>query len=137
MIRRPPSSTRPDTLFPYTTLFRSAVIGFAQQREPRARRLAQLTAADQQAIRRAAPPPYPPTQLMKLSEPEAVAMFDHEQRRIGHIAPDLDHRHRHEHDAPTPRQSPHTRLLFLPLHPAVTQPYLFPPPPSTPRPPAP
>src|SRR3546814_20498613 len=24
MLRRPPSSTRPDTLFPYTTLFRSA-----------------------------------------------------------------------------------------------------------------
>src|SRR3546814_6038517 len=31
MIRRPPRSTRTDTLFPYTTLFRSAV-------EPRARR---------------------------------------------------------------------------------------------------
>src|SRR3546814_5081715 len=31
MIRRPPRSTRTDTLFPYTTLFRSAVI-CAQQR---------------------------------------------------------------------------------------------------------
>src|SRR3546814_18102521 len=40
MIRRPPRSTRPDTLFPYTTLFRSiapvplrghAVIAFAQK----------------------------------------------------------------------------------------------------------
>src|SRR3546814_20784448 len=27
MIRRPPSSTRTDTLFPYTTLFRSAAAG--------------------------------------------------------------------------------------------------------------
>src|SRR3546814_16548410 len=27
MIRRPPRSTRTDTLFPYTTLFRSAAIG--------------------------------------------------------------------------------------------------------------
>src|SRR3546814_4574141 len=27
MIRRPPRSTRTDTLFPYTTLFRSGVIG--------------------------------------------------------------------------------------------------------------
>src|SRR3546814_16212122 len=27
MIRRPPRSTRPDTLFPYTTLFRSALVG--------------------------------------------------------------------------------------------------------------
>src|SRR3546814_16463858 len=28
MIRRPPRSTRTDTLFPYTTLFRSAVVAF-------------------------------------------------------------------------------------------------------------
>src|SRR3546814_15999895 len=31
MIRRPPRSTRTDTLFPYTTLFRSAVDLLAQQ----------------------------------------------------------------------------------------------------------
>src|SRR3546814_1938529 len=29
MIRRPPRSTRTDTLFPYTTLFRSALLGAA------------------------------------------------------------------------------------------------------------
>src|SRR3546814_8875195 len=29
MIRRPPRSTRTDTLFPYTTLFRSYLFGFA------------------------------------------------------------------------------------------------------------
>src|SRR3546814_15245415 len=29
MIRRPPRSTRTDTLFPYTTLFRSTASGFA------------------------------------------------------------------------------------------------------------
>src|SRR3546814_312032 len=29
MIRRPPRSTRPDTLFPYTTLFRSLCVGQA------------------------------------------------------------------------------------------------------------
>src|SRR3546814_4407928 len=28
MLRRPPRSTRTDTLFPYTTLFRSAVLAF-------------------------------------------------------------------------------------------------------------
>src|SRR3546814_10893081 len=28
MIRRPPRSTRTDTLFPYTTLFRSAALGY-------------------------------------------------------------------------------------------------------------
>src|SRR3546814_12622863 len=31
MIRRPPRSTRTDTLFPYTTLFRSVERGFAGQ----------------------------------------------------------------------------------------------------------
>src|SRR3546814_8155649 len=31
MIRRPPRSTRTDTLFPYTTLFRSLVKGFGAQ----------------------------------------------------------------------------------------------------------
>src|SRR3546814_14691697 len=38
MIRRPPRSTRTDTLFPYTTLFRSGGSGFhAQASEHRAR----------------------------------------------------------------------------------------------------
>src|SRR3546814_12787423 len=31
MIRRPPRSTRTDTLFPYTTLFRSILLGFITQ----------------------------------------------------------------------------------------------------------
>src|SRR3546814_20779842 len=36
MIRRPPSSTRTDTLFPYTTLFRSALfLGDANWRDRR------------------------------------------------------------------------------------------------------
>src|SRR3546814_4650432 len=38
MIRRPPRSTRTDTLFPYTTLFRSVgrvVVGFWGGEEPR------------------------------------------------------------------------------------------------------
>src|SRR3546814_16454045 len=32
MIRRPPRSTRTDTLFPYTTLFRSALAGILPRR---------------------------------------------------------------------------------------------------------
>src|SRR3546814_7518668 len=34
MIRRPPRSTRTDTLFPYTTLFRSAALAPARHRAP-------------------------------------------------------------------------------------------------------
>src|SRR3546814_3144601 len=35
MIRRPPRSTRTDTLFPYTTLFRSDETWFPEGRRPR------------------------------------------------------------------------------------------------------
>src|SRR3546814_5788191 len=35
MLRRPPRSTRTDTLFPYTTLFRSHVGGFSRNHWPR------------------------------------------------------------------------------------------------------
>src|SRR3546814_8980982 len=34
MIRRPPRSTRTDTLFPYTTLFRSDLIGLVEDDQP-------------------------------------------------------------------------------------------------------
>src|SRR3546814_17023390 len=34
MIRRPPRSTRTDTLFPYTTLFRSVAVGFGLVASP-------------------------------------------------------------------------------------------------------
>src|SRR3546814_810501 len=49
MIRRPPRSTRTDTLFPYTTLFRF----LAQQRVPRQRRLVERgVVARQPGVRR-------------------------------------------------------------------------------------
>src|SRR3546814_6096975 len=38
MIRRPPRSTRTDTLFPYTTLFRSPAAGLGLRHRPRGRR---------------------------------------------------------------------------------------------------
>src|SRR3546814_8522174 len=54
MRRRPPRSTRPDTLFPYTTLFRSAV-GLALQdgpRDPPARRARRVASAHPPHLRR-------------------------------------------------------------------------------------
>src|SRR3546814_9309130 len=52
MIRRPPRSTRTDTLFPYTTLFRSGFgverrSGFVEQQQ---RRAAQQRARDRDAL---------------------------------------------------------------------------------------
>src|SRR3546814_13216775 len=58
MIRRPPRSTRPDTLFPYTTLFRSDVLATTQDivvtAQRRSQRLmdvpASITALDADAL---------------------------------------------------------------------------------------
>src|SRR3546814_8532155 len=55
MIRRPPRSTRTDTLFPYTTLFRS--VRSADGR--RSRSLAQHPAGAERAVRRADRPAQP------------------------------------------------------------------------------
>src|SRR3546814_1354067 len=40
MIRRPPRSTRTDTLFPYTTLFRSLALAYAEAYPERCRGMA-------------------------------------------------------------------------------------------------
>src|SRR3546814_8252687 len=50
MIRRPPRSTRTDTLFPYTTLFRSAISAEAQIHAASAAHLRELLAADHRYV---------------------------------------------------------------------------------------
>src|SRR3546814_13780431 len=57
MLRRPPRSTRTDTLFPYTTLFRSA----AKASLPGKRRA--RTAASIRQSRRTAPSSFPPAKF--------------------------------------------------------------------------
>src|SRR3546814_4376655 len=52
MIRRPPRSTRTDTLFPYTTLFRSGVLHRQRYRPARARLQGQAVRAHGLAARR-------------------------------------------------------------------------------------
>src|SRR3546814_15153323 len=53
MIRRPPRSTRTDTLFPYTTLFRSVLAMAADDRAVPAELVARLVVRIEQAERRA------------------------------------------------------------------------------------
>src|SRR3546814_6900198 len=53
MIRRPPRSTRTDTLFPYTTLFRSAVSVVAQRHLRNDAKVAQHAVLDGEAVERA------------------------------------------------------------------------------------
>src|SRR3546814_20154057 len=73
MIRRPPRSTRTDTLFPYTTLFRSGAVGRARER-----RLDALGGKALRLLRRA------------LADLDALAA-DHQPRIV----------HHHEHRAHT------------------------------------
>src|SRR3546814_6281832 len=47
MIRRPPRSTRTDTLFPYTTLFRSARLGLGRREVGEGRRLRRIPIASE------------------------------------------------------------------------------------------
>src|SRR3546814_13839981 len=49
MIRRPPRSTRTDTLFPYTTLFRSVAVQAVARSLARARRAGAVAAGDLRA----------------------------------------------------------------------------------------
>src|SRR3546814_14479413 len=120
MIRRPPRSTRTDTLFPYTTLFRAAL----------------LVRGRATSARRASPAPYPirSGSIDRLRALRRASSRDHsvrvadDQRRIGPRARDEGEprirrapggqaggrRARYEHlAAPTPRLFP----PLLPHHP--------------------
>src|SRR3546814_1763428 len=52
MIRRPPRATRTDTLFPYTTLFRSSAVRRRRRVQPLARRLLRLYPPPRLLLRR-------------------------------------------------------------------------------------
>src|SRR3546814_17182065 len=83
MIRRPPRSTRTDTLFPYTTLFRSAP--GEDERERPARHGDGRDREGRRQHHQAADDPYPSTQRA-LGEPirdEAARQQRSEERRVG------------------------------------------------------
>src|SRR3546814_4994419 len=74
MIRRPPRSTRTDTLFPYTTLFRSARIAAAEQVEERPRHRLQSLMDGLARI-----------ELARLEQPRHVAIeLVHARKEIDH-----------------------------------------------------
>src|SRR3546814_968302 len=72
MIRRPPRSTRTDTLFPYTTLFRSrqGVAGWRARRNLCARRTGFGRIQGTQRTRRAGLVPDPRRRLARQGDPE-------------------------------------------------------------------
>ena len=68
-------------------------------------------------------PPDAAAQLMQLRKPEALGVFDHHQRCIGHIDAHFNHRRGHQHIDVARRERRHGRGFFVGLHPAVQQPY--------------
>src|SRR3546814_1612216 len=63
MIRRPPRSTRTDTLFPYTTLFRSATLRLLREAGIDCRLVQTGARGDAEALARAAADAVPPPAL--------------------------------------------------------------------------
>src|SRR3546814_2744172 len=128
MIRRPPRSTRPDTLFPYTTLFRSSrgagATAGPQRDRVRPARLSDRSPGTGQVhflpISRTRSKPDP-----VLSEPTRrhhVTAPDHCHRRAGGHVPCDGPRHR-----PDPAPAPHPR-------PGLTAPHQPSSPPTPPQP---
>src|SRR3546814_1806118 len=75
MIRRPPRSTRTDTLFPYTTLFRSAAVERPGQAQGPSGLLAAVRDDDQLRAVAAARPEHP-----RRADGEREARRDHRRR---------------------------------------------------------
>src|SRR3546814_7930568 len=72
MIRRPPRSTRTDTLFPYTTLFRSAIGGGMQHGPGKARASFYCNDADLAAQAEPASTQAAPDQARIAGDPQAI-----------------------------------------------------------------
>src|SRR3546814_15382811 len=134
MIRRPPRSTRTDTLFPYTTLFRSSDLLVINKVD-----LAPMVDADLEVMRRDAAVKRGdrPTAFMSLREdPAATAVADWLVQVLPHIP---DHADASE---PTPRSpssgqgtvTGDTRSSRRPQHPCGTHPTGVPSSPDAPDP---
>src|SRR3546814_1107449 len=74
MIRRPPRSTRTDTLFPYTTLFRSPAFGTGQRLQLSDEFQQGSTAADRGRAGRAA---HPAPERLRVDQPGAGRSEEH------------------------------------------------------------
>src|SRR3546814_5213692 len=76
MIRRPPRSTRPDTLFPYTTLFRSAHDEISCEEECAKGIILHPPAHDELLLRVDAPGHLYVQIILVAPEPARAAIFD-------------------------------------------------------------
>ena len=87
-----------------------AVLGRAQDLDPRLRRLAERPLVEQEAARPPGAAADPPAQLMELREAEPLGVLDDHDRGLGHVDADLDDRGRDQDaafrragSAPSPR----------------------------------
>src|SRR3546814_16240044 len=99
MIRRPPRSTRTDTLFPYTTLFRSIAVFHIERAARHARTnlasASPVAAADAGVARQSLPSlretPRPGTSILPMATPgESSSMAGRTEYSGSSVAPDGD-----------------------------------------------
>src|SRR3546814_6194903 len=123
MIRRPPRSTRTDTLFPYTTLFRSLIRG---QQYASALNRRRIDFAARQECLKGHPPggPYSHITGATILRKSVITLT---RRQCAHGCPVLPHRERragrcgdptasrHSFDRPPPRSEDHTSELKSPM----------------------
>src|SRR3546814_11172640 len=121
-IRRPPRSTRTDTLFPYTTLFRSHPSWTLRRRSRHGVSRPGVAPASRQPLRREARRGRQLRTIAELASPCALgelpglrekALLVHSQHLPVTLGPGSDHQHRHP--APLP-------ALMNQLHPPPTPP---------------
>jgi hypothetical protein len=68
------------------------------------------------------PPTHSAAQLVQLSQPQALGIFDDHQTSIRHIDPHFDHRGRYQQVNGAGLERSHNRLFFPGLHSAMHQP---------------
>ena len=106
-----------------------AIIRLCHGPEPRAggftqtRRVARGVQQHASGCRR--PTPYPAAQLVQLTQTKALSVFDHHQRRIGHINTHFNHRGADQNGQMAFFERSHHGLLFVRMHARMQQPHLY------------
>ncbi len=98
-----------------------AVVGLAQDGEPRLGGRAERRLVEQEAGRALGAAADAAAQLMQLREPEALGVLDHHHARLRHVDADLDHRGGDQKPRLARGEARHGAILVGPAHAAVDE----------------